>query len=566
MTMKLEIENVLGHGFFEADFEPGVTVVTGRNASGKTSLMLCLAALAAHNSNPAGISGTAKKNYVRDGARTGEARMDGRVWEPGKEVATPLDAEPLALPEAVGIYDFARTRPKAERSLPYAKLEDESKTPEAMLKGTWPHNAIKLEAVVSTIKRLGWDRAHDVFGEQLRDAKRRWSDVTGAGTYGVNKAAKWLPDGWSAEIVGMGEERARAVESDARDRLQGLETSAAVAADRRQRREEAAQKIPVCEAQIKSIDGELREIKKKQLSVKHEAATKVFKEAEEKWRELKNEKDGQPKSIGSCPDCGAVLTIGKGKKLVNMAKFEIPADIDKRLAQASEEYEAATKEFQKWNGLIRDSADRVESLMRSQNRASAELAQAKKDAELDNVEMVSPEAVDVAREDLKEASENVRIVTQMISAAKAAAAVAELAIVVGQLAPSGVRAGGMGGVVERVNNGLAKIKRITGWWPVKVEKDFSVTYNGRPPELIAASERAQINYSMQAAFALISKSRFVSFEGVDILHGAPLMGVWELCEAMKKSNPELHIVVDGTELVLNEYYESKLKHSVVRVN
>ena len=74
-NMKLEIENVLGHGYFEAEFEPGVTLVTGHNASGKTSLMLCLAALATHNANPANISGVAKKTTFAMGARPVR-----RVW------------------------------------------------------------------------------------------------------------------------------------------------------------------------------------------------------------------------------------------------------------------------------------------------------------------------------------------------------------------------------------------------------------------------------------------------------------------------------------------------------
>ena len=560
--MKIEIENILGHGFFECEFEPGVTVVTGDNASGKTSVMLCLAALAAHNPNPANISGTAKKNYIRDGSKTGEARMNGRVWEPGKEVATPIDAAPMACPEAVGIYDFARTRPKAERSLPYAQLEGEAKTPHDMLKGTWPHNAIKLEAVCGTIKRLGWDRAHTVFTEQLRDAKRKWSDVTGAGTYGINKAAKWLPDGWSAEIVGMGEERARSVESDARDRLQGLETSAAVAADRRKRREEAQARIPDLEEKLRVIEAELGRATEMRKEAEAGDMSAEYDEAETQWRELMAERNGQPKPIGECPDCGSVLTNGKGGKLVNMAQFKVAEDIDERIAEAKDRYEAATHAH---NEGLRESIDcerKENNLVRSHSQANAQLESCKREAELENVEMVSPEAVEAARDAFHEASKNVGIVTQMVAAARAASAVAELAIVVAQLAPSGVRAGGMGGVLERVNNGLKKIKQITGWGLVSVGKDFSVTYEGRPPELIAASERARINYSMATAFALMTKSGFLTFEGVDILHGDTLSGLWGLIGVLKVQNADRRIVVDGTDIA----NPMSIAANVVKVN
>ena len=546
--MQLKIENILGHGYFEANFNPGVTVVTGGNASGKTSLMLCLAALAAHDGNPARISGTAKKNYIRDGSKTGEAWMEDRLWEPGQEVATPIDAKPLACPEAVGIYDFARTRPKAERSLPYAKLEGEAKSPEDMLRGTWPHNAIKLEAVCGTIDRTGWDKAHAVFTEQLRDAKRKWSDVTGAGTYGVNKAAKWLPEGWSADIVGMGEQRARKIESDARDNLHGLETAEAVATDRRVRRDAAQERIPDLEEKLLAIADQLQAVKERQLSVDNDDVKKTFDEAEAKWREVKNEQSGQPKEIGKCPDCGSVLTRGKSGKLVNTAKFKVAPDIDERVKKASEEYEAATKELQRANGEIRAQQHRLDQIFKSQSFAEAELAQSRRDAALDEGEVIYPDEVEQARDDLAEASENVRIVTQMVAAAKAASAVAELAIVVAKLAPSGVRAGGMGGVMDRVNNGLAKIRKITGWGAVKVEKDFTITYDGRPPELIAASERARINYAMAAVFALMTKSRVLTFEGIDILSVGPLGGLFNLVRALNGQDSDMRIVLDGTDI------------------
>ena len=402
--------------------------------------------------------------------------------------------------------------------------------------------------MVGTIKRTDWDRAHTVFTEQLRDAKRNWSDVTGAGTYGINKAAKWLPDGWSAEIVGMGEERARSIESDARDRLSGLETSAAISADRRQRREDAANRIPDLEEKLRILDAEVEAIRAKGLTVKGNDAEKARDETGRRWRELKNEQDGKPKEVGKCPDCGAVLAWGKGKKLVNTAKFEVAPDIDERVNTASEEYDAAERAYNSIMGEIRESAAKVEALLHTRSRTEAEIMRMKADAELENVEMVSPEAVDEARAELNEASRNVGIVTQMVAAARASAAVSELAIVVQQLAPSGVRAGGMGGVLDRVNNGLRVIRKITGWGLVKVEKDFSITYEGRPPELIAASERARINYAMQAVFALITKSGFVAFQGVDILQGEPKRGMERLLVQISEQNKKMRVVADGTNI------------------
>ena len=106
----------------------------------------------------------------------------------------------------------------------------------------------------------------------------------------------------------------------------------------------------------------------------------------------------------------------------------------------------------------------------------------------------------------------------------------------------------MGGALERVNKGLEKIKTITGWGLVKVEKDFSITYEGRPPELIAASERARINYSMQAVFALMTESGFLAFHAIDILNGSAFDGLFNLVEAVWGQRPEMRIVLDGTSI------------------
>ena len=50
---KLSLTNMLGHPYFEHDFQPGPTLVYGPNSAGKTSIALSLAAVTAQQANQA---------------------------------------------------------------------------------------------------------------------------------------------------------------------------------------------------------------------------------------------------------------------------------------------------------------------------------------------------------------------------------------------------------------------------------------------------------------------------------------------------------------------------------
>ena len=67
----LQVDSVLCHAALSEEIMPGVTLVTGKNTSGKTSLARILAALTAHDPNPAHVSAAQTKVYVQDGVLEG---------------------------------------------------------------------------------------------------------------------------------------------------------------------------------------------------------------------------------------------------------------------------------------------------------------------------------------------------------------------------------------------------------------------------------------------------------------------------------------------------------------
>ena len=116
MTTELSISNLFCYAEATIDFEPGPTLITGKNSSGKTSLAYIIGALVSHSQNPAGLSAASAKAYVRDGSIEGSALLDGVEWAPPGGLTIPIGAKPSAPPHAVGLVDFFKGRTKNDRA------------------------------------------------------------------------------------------------------------------------------------------------------------------------------------------------------------------------------------------------------------------------------------------------------------------------------------------------------------------------------------------------------------------------------------------------------------------
>ena len=158
--MRLEISNLFGIDALDVEFDDNtVTLVTGANREGKTSLALALGAVAAMDGNPLGLSAASRKAYVKDGAFEGWAELGECQWNPVTGFTAPTDASGAkATSEATGLVDFIHKRSEKER----ARLFEEFFVPEdaaEALKEQWPDAAPQLDAVAGIIQRDGWDSA-----------------------------------------------------------------------------------------------------------------------------------------------------------------------------------------------------------------------------------------------------------------------------------------------------------------------------------------------------------------------------------------------------------------------
>lgn len=249
--MKLSIENLLAYEHHEVEVLPGVTVIAGKNASGKSSLALILAALVANEPNPGGLSAAQRKAYIREGRHEGHARLENGeavlTWDPanGSIVRPDPDIPVFAAPEAVGLVDFIAKRgtPKDRADL-WASLFESPTDPEILLREQWgARAAAPLNAVLKTIKAGGWDAALALMEEKRREAKAQWAVVTKERAYGDRKAVSWTPDHWDATLATASEAELQAELTNARDDLTSISSEAAVEAADIERARAAQRKL-----------------------------------------------------------------------------------------------------------------------------------------------------------------------------------------------------------------------------------------------------------------------------------------------------------------------------------
>lgn len=257
--MKIRISNMLRLEDAELDLVPGrITVVTGRNEAGKTSIATIAGSLLAHEANPAGVSKAHGAVYLRRGADAGEAQLvvDDQIvvrWlGPTGELAQ-LVARRASTPAAVGLVDFCGPMSQPER----VKLWEGYFLPKTAQLEAAVREALKPYAKPSIIDNIiahlrlegNFKAMEDAYRTRSRDAKVEWTRVTGE-TWGSRKGADWLPAGWVAELDGVTVEDAQRRLDDAQAGLQSAQIAHAVDASIIARAEEAAVKIPDAQRRV----------------------------------------------------------------------------------------------------------------------------------------------------------------------------------------------------------------------------------------------------------------------------------------------------------------------------
>ena len=259
--MDIKISNMLRIREAQLSLEPGrITCVTGRNASGKTSIATIAGALLAGDPNPAGASKAQGKVYVRDGTDAGLAELflDGsdvaevRWLAQSGELAVREENSPSSA-GAVGLVDFtgqlspaARTALWEEYFLPPLEYLD-AKFREALAGHVDPK---LIEDLMTHLHAEGdFTGIVRAYQTRMRDEKRQWTRYTGE-EWGSRKAADWVPQGWLAELDTRTNEDMVAEFHQAEQVLRAAQIAHAVDASVIERAEQARRELPSAQAEL----------------------------------------------------------------------------------------------------------------------------------------------------------------------------------------------------------------------------------------------------------------------------------------------------------------------------
>ena len=531
--MKLHITNTLGIEQAEIPLPAGEIVwIYGPNASGKTSIALCAAAVLTRNVNPLSLPVSAKALYSHDGRDDAAVHLQGSlddgevVWRPGKLIIeAPSEgelAQPLSTPEAVAGVDFVARRGEAEQARIFHPLllPPEEEVLEALRQrlATLVPDA-ELTGVENEIVNRGWQAAAAIYQERRRAKKREWRETTGA-QYGKKIADDWRPAGWRAEWDSLTEEQAQGRVSIAQTAQAELQKLVVISEADHEQAVKAHDSLPGWRTALEDVVEEGHEAQRHLADASQVYDALVAERArivadEVRLLDLPH--------FYTCPACGTRLSLVDQALVVFdeiseevrtereslrkkwQAQFN---DCDRRLEEAGNTKSIAQTIYTDLQAQYRDAKRDL-----STAEQTATLREAQTDEDWEHRLGQAQEEVDLQREALA-ALKQVGQATKLHQLVELYEAI-DLA-----LGPRGVRGALLEAGLQTLNATLAGLTTAAAWPPVEVSKLGLITIDGRPVVLASESERWRAQAALQLVAAALSSSRVVVLDRADVLdHG-----------------------------------------------
>lgn len=552
--MKVTIQNILKHHALEVDIDPSANLlITGKNASGKTSMAIVLAALMGLDPNPKAVSATTRKSYISDDT----SAMDGYaslsylggadaedvevVWYPATgEIRHPEEITAFGSPETLGLVEFTKNQTEKNR----AKLYENLFLPEdadAILRPHWHGKEDVLANVLDMIKQRGWPGALAVFDDRRKKAVSEWRRITGE-PYGKNKVANWVPTGWRDDLYNAS---ADALNKALADLLAEQQTSTvAVAVD--------AQKVADMKAREGKLTQAMQEVDRLQkIHDEKQDALRVIADTEDTVRQnitnLTRERDEisavlTAKPPHQCPVCEAGLAYDgelsrwfpPRKEDIESAKarsvgVNVSLSIqESRLTAAQSEREIANKALGEAYMMFQKKRGEAESLGREVHEFQ------KGTKAMTGKKQVSQEELTRLEHQIDVARENVHLHKAKMLADDAANGVIENETICTLIGPSGARAQAMSGGMDTLRDHIAALDNLSEWAQTTIDpKNYQINHGGRPIALCSESEQRKANWVIQLAYSIVSDDRYVIIDAADLLRDESWDGLIKICDHVK---------------------------------
>lgn len=480
-----------------------VTLISGPNASGKTSIALALSAAA--SGQPIPVKGMRKADagmLVHSGTGRGEVTLehDGgaiAVEYPRAAVETQGERPPSATPFALGLLDLTSLDQKEASAtlLKYLHAMPTRADLEAAL-ATAKLTAQQLESLWINTQDLGWDGAHDAAKQRGATLKGQWQQATGGQMYGTTKGERWLPDGWETGLEGASEESLRAALTQSHEFRDAAVAASAVTAERRDRLVAEAAKLAEVEAAIVKATAESN------------AAQQVH--AQEKQILAALPRPASQQQTAQCPHCSQPVVIVSGKWTL-----EAPRPFD--AAAEKVRADAITAQTAKVTAATTSAKEKLAALTLHVNaKARAEEA-AKQLKGMPEVDPATAAQLEQSREQVKRDETRLEAFRRKRTADTLHQQILQQIAIVQTLAADGLRMRKLREAVSSFNATLAELSTVARWGRVELANDLTIVYDGKPLLLLSASECFRVTVTIRLAMAKLDSSALVVIDAADIL-------------------------------------------------
>jgi energy-coupling factor transporter ATP-binding protein EcfA2 len=496
--MKLNIVNF--RGIKNAAIEmSGITMVAGKNGSGKTSIIQAIAAL--HTGAAMPIDGLTQKTVsmlIHNGAGGGEISLEtetgsAKITYPDCKLSTTGKPPSLSAHAsgAESILDY-KTKDRAPIVQEILKTNPTRADLVAELAKIDLTNEKIIESLWSTISANGWDGAHLGATEKGQQYKGQWREITGE-QYGSKKAESWTPAAWCAELWNATEADLQNTMKTETEWLDAAKASTAVTA-----------------AKI----GELRDLIAAGKTAQTDYDTEV-----EVHRALVTNHTALDVALAAippfddqthvCPACTAPLSINCGKII---AREKIADEIKAQRKQAVADTRQSIIEIDKQITASKAKISTLAATMALGLRAQNQLdAIAKQPASTDNGSVEDCNARKKRAEDLLSAFQKKQKSDSLHRSIVANTSIVEI------LSPTGLRATKMAEKIGWFNTFLKNVCDSASWKPVQLGKDLSVTYGDRPYWFLSLSEQYRCRVVIQTVIANSEQAPVLLYDGADML-------------------------------------------------
>lgn len=328
-TIHLEVKNVRRVGHARLPIEEGVTLIAGRNAAGKTSLLTALGALLAGERAPfpGGIKFNAE-HIVQHGEKEAWATLtnDRRVspgeeaWESSvtwKKEAGTAELTTVGKPPSVsrlcaGLDLFSKLDTTARLKLLSTVLDATATI--GQLQAACPlATPAALKKLQPQVDAGMWPGAHDTADAEAKQVMGAWRQVAGK-TWTAKGGREWepehLPDDRSVEHL----EELRTLLQELRGKVDSAAAGArGITPDARAKLEALVQELPAAKERLAAFRAQLEDADEE----RQKAQLKLGS----------TPKPGDPVKTCACPECGVVLDVTFPENLKQAGKTDTKEEI-----------------------------------------------------------------------------------------------------------------------------------------------------------------------------------------------------------------------------------------------